>query len=146
MYPLDPSAVDFAPIAPESFTSIAAERGTIEQLLQIGTALSDCLNLTELLDLILAKSREITCSDAGSVYLIDHSGNEPKLIFKAVQTDSLPHISGELASVPLSLESLAGYVAMTGESLNIPDAYALPDHVPYKFDRQFDLQDRKSVV
>jgi HD-GYP domain-containing protein (c-di-GMP phosphodiesterase class II) len=140
MYPLDRSSVDFAPIAPDSLTSIAAERGTIEKLLEIGTALSDCLNLTELLDLILAKSREITCSDAGSVYLIDRSGNEPKLIFKAVQTDSLPHISGELASVPLSLESLAGYVAMTGESLNIPDAYVLPDHVPYKFDRQFDLQ------
>ena len=140
MYPIDRlSSIDLA-IEPDSLTSIAAERGTIEQLLQIGTALSDCLNLTELLDLILAKSREITCSDAGTVYLIDRSGNVPKLVFKAVQTDSLPHIAGEVASVPLSLASLAGYVAMTGESLNIADAYALPNNVPYKFDRHFDRQ------
>ncbi len=119
-------------------TTVAAERGTIEQLLAIGTALSDCLNLTELLDLILTKSREITCSDAGSVYLIDRSGTEPKLIFKAAQTDSLPNISFQFASIPLNPESLAGYVATTGESLNIPDAYALPQNVPYKFDRHFD--------
>jgi HD-GYP domain-containing protein (c-di-GMP phosphodiesterase class II) len=127
-------------ILPDSLTSIAAERHTIAQLLAIGTALSDCLNLSELLDLILAKSREITCSDAGSVYLIDRSHGEPKLIFKAAQNDSLPNLSFELASIPLNLESLAGYVATTSESLNIPDAYALPNNVPYKFDRHFDRE------
>ena len=121
-----------------SLTSIAAERQTIEQLLEIGVALSDCLDLTELLDLILTKSREITCSDAGSVYLVDRSQAEPKLIFKAAQTDSLPDLAFELTTIPLNPESLAGYVAITGESLNIPDAYALPCNVPYKFDRHFD--------
>jgi HD-GYP domain-containing protein (c-di-GMP phosphodiesterase class II) len=124
----------------DSLTSIAAERQTIEQLLAIGTALSDCLNLTELLDLILTKSREITCSDAGSVYLVDRSQIEPKLIFQAAQNDSLPDLSFQVVSIPLDLASLAGYVATTGESLNIPDAYALPSDVPYKFDRQFDLE------
>jgi len=136
---IDSHRIDIA-IASPDLTSIAAERNTIEQLLAIGTALSDCLNLTELLDLILTKSREITCSDAGSVYSIDRSNGEPKLIFKVAQTDSLPDVSFEFASIPLNLESLAGYVATTGESLNIPDAYALPDDVPYKFDRQFDLE------
>lgn len=42
----------------------------IEQLLDIGAALSDTHDLSELLNLILCKSREITCSDAGSVYLV----------------------------------------------------------------------------
>ncbi len=124
----------------ETITDINAERWIVEQLLAIGTALSDCLNLTELLDLILTKSREITCSDAGSVYLIDRSGCEPKLVFKAAQTASLPDLSFEETSIPLNLQSLAGYVAMTGESLNIPDAYALPGNVPYRFDRHFDLK------
>jgi HD-GYP domain-containing protein (c-di-GMP phosphodiesterase class II) len=130
------SALMFA----DSLTSIAAERQTIEQLLAIGTALSDCLNLTELLELILTKSREITCSDAGSVYLVDRSQSKPKLIFQAAQNDSLPNLSFQVASIPLDLASLAGYVATTGESLNIPDAYALPSDVPYQFDRQFDLE------
>jgi HD-GYP domain-containing protein (c-di-GMP phosphodiesterase class II) len=137
---VDSSSTDRVLILPDSLTSIAAERTTIEQLLEIGTALSDCLNLTELLDLILSKSREITCSDAGSVYLIDRSHGEPKLIFKAAQNDSRSNVSFKSASIPLNPESLAGYVATTGESLNIPDAYALPPHVPYKFDRHFDLE------
>jgi HD-GYP domain-containing protein (c-di-GMP phosphodiesterase class II) len=130
----------------ESISDVAGERWTIERLLEIGTALSDCLNLTELLDLILSKSREITCSDAGSVYLLDRTGKEPKLIFAAAQTYSLPDISFEYASIPLSLSSLAGYVAMTGESLNIPDAYALPQNVPYKFDRHFDVESNYRTV
>jgi HD-GYP domain-containing protein (c-di-GMP phosphodiesterase class II) len=137
---VDSSLTDLAISTGDSITSIAAERNTIEQLLSIGTALSDCLNLTELLDLILAKSREITCSDAGSVYLIDRSHGEPKLIFRAAQNDSLPNLPFQLASIPLNPESLAGYVATTGESLNIPDAYAIGDNVPYKFDRHFDRE------
>jgi HD-GYP domain-containing protein (c-di-GMP phosphodiesterase class II) len=130
----------------ESISDVAGERWTIERLLEIGNALSDCLNLTDLLDLILSKSREITCSDAGSVYLLDRTGTEPKLIFAAAQTDSLPNISFEYASIPLNLASLAGYVAMTGESLNIPDAYALPDNVPYRFDRHFDVESNYRTV
>jgi HD-GYP domain-containing protein (c-di-GMP phosphodiesterase class II) len=131
---------DSALMFSDSLTSIATERSTIEQLLEIGTALSDCLNLTELLDLILTKSREITCSDAGSVYLVDRSQAEPQLIFKAAQTDSLPDLKFELMTIPLNPTSLAGYVATTGESLNIPDAYQIPADLPYQFDRHFDLE------
>jgi HD-GYP domain-containing protein (c-di-GMP phosphodiesterase class II) len=130
----------------ESISDVAGERWTIERLLEIGNALSDCLNLNELLDLILSKSREITCSDAGSVYLLDRTGTEPKLIFAAAQTDSLPDISFEYASIPLNPASLAGYVATTGESLNIHDAYALPQNVPYKFDRHFDVKSNYRTV
>lgn len=119
---------------------ISADRATIKQLLSIGTALSDCLDLAELLDLILSTSREITCSDAGSVYLVDRSEDEHKLVFKAVQTDSVLNIPFEEKSIPLNLESLAGYVAITGESLNIPDAYAIPTDLPYQFDRHFDVK------
>jgi HD-GYP domain-containing protein (c-di-GMP phosphodiesterase class II) len=124
----------------DAISDVAAQRWIVEQLLEIGTALSDCLNLAELLDLILAKSREITCSDAGSVYLVDRSAPAPKLVFKAVQTDSLLNVPFEETSIPLNLQSLAGYVATTGESLNIADAYAIPACVPYQFDRHFDLK------
>jgi HD-GYP domain-containing protein (c-di-GMP phosphodiesterase class II) len=131
---------DSALMFSDSLTSIATERSTIEQLLEIGTALSDCLDLKELLDLILTKSREITCSDAGSVYFVDRSQAEPQLIFKAAQTDSLPDLRFELMTIPLNPASLAGYVATTGESLNIADAYRIPEDLPYKFDRHFDLE------
>lgn len=110
----------------------------IEQLLAIGTALSSSQNLGELLNLILSKSREITCSDAGSVYLIDHSDAIPKLIFKAAQNDSQPHITLEEFAMPLNGKSLAGYVALTGKSLSLPDAYDLPAEIEYQLDKSFD--------
>lgn len=110
----------------------------IEQLLAIGSALSSSNNLDELLHLILFKSREITCSDAGSVYLIDRSDAAPKLIFKVSQNDSIPNTPFEEFAMPLTQKSLAGYVALTGESLNLPDAYNLPRGVPYDLDRSFD--------
>lgn len=130
----------------DTISDVASERWTIDRLLEIGNALSDCLNLTELLELILAKSREITCSDAGSVYLIDRTQAEPKLIFTAAQTYSLPNRSFQSARIPLDKSSLAGYVAITGESLNILDAYALPQNVPYKFDRHFDVESNYRTV
>jgi HD-GYP domain-containing protein (c-di-GMP phosphodiesterase class II) len=41
-------------------------------------------------------------------------------------------------SIPLTQKSLAGYVALTGRCLNIPDAYDLPPEFPYQFDCSFD--------
>src|SRR5512136_455584 len=102
----------------------------IEQLLDIGAALSSSSDLGELLNLILSKSREITCSDAGSVYLVDSSDGYPKLLFKVAQNASRPNVSFREFAIPLTRQSLAGYVALTGESLNLPDAYALPSGVP----------------
>lgn len=111
----------------------------IEQLLDIGVALSDTYDLGELLNLILSKSREITCSDAGSVYLVDELNvKECKLVFKAAQNDSLPDLAFQEQVLAITSESLTGYVALTGQSLNLADAYNLPKNTPYKFDKSFD--------
>jgi len=112
----------------------------VQELLAIGTALSGIQDLDELLALILLKCREITCSDAGSVYLLDQSDNVPKLLFKVTQNASLPQTSFSEFAVPLSPRSLAGYVALTGKILNIPDAYNLSADVPYTLDRSFDQE------
>jgi HD-GYP domain-containing protein (c-di-GMP phosphodiesterase class II) len=123
----------------ELLQEASAERvELIEQLLAIGSALSSTKNLDELLHLILCKSREITCSDAGSVYLIDRNEATPKLLFKVAQNDSIPNNPFQEFAMPLTRKSLAGYVALTGESLNLPDAYNLPEDVPYELDRSFD--------
>jgi HD-GYP domain-containing protein (c-di-GMP phosphodiesterase class II) len=135
--------VSYSPIltleSQELLQEASAERvELIEQLLAIGSALSSSNNLDELLHLILSKSREITCSDAGSVYLIDRTEATPKLIFKVAQNDSIPNNPFQEFAMPLTRKSLAGYVASTGESLNLPDAYNLPPEVPYQLDRSFD--------
>ena len=122
----------------------------VEQLLAIGTALSGSQNLDELLDLILSKSREITCSDAGSVYLTDYIDGIPHLIFKATQNDSQPNTSFQELAIPVKVKSLAGYVALTGETLNLPDAYdLLPDAIyelDYSFDRSTPYHTRSVLV
>ncbi|MEG4486868.1 HD domain-containing phosphohydrolase [Microcoleus sp. D2_18a_B4] len=119
--------------------SAAAEKThLIEKLLDIGAALSSAQDLGELLNLILSKSREITYSDAGSVYLVDHSDETPKLLFKVAQNGSKPSLSFKEFALPLTDKSLAGYVAITGQSLNLSDAYDLPPGVPYRLDTSFD--------
>ncbi|MEB3278793.1 MAG: HD domain-containing phosphohydrolase [Lyngbya sp.] len=123
---------------PEYLKELAEQAELIEKLLDIGAALSSTQNLSTLLNLILAKSREITCSDAGSVYLVDASDNTPKLLFKVAQNVSLPNLSFREFAIPLTDRSLAGYVALTGETLNIPDAYQLPSDKPYRLDSSFD--------
>lgn len=110
----------------------------VEQLLDIGAALSSTYDLGKLLTLILTKSREITCSDAGSVYLVDRTDEMPKLLFKVAQNASRPNVSFREFAIPLTRQSLAGYVALTGEILNLADAYELPSTVPYQLERSFD--------
>lgn len=88
--------------------------------------------------MILTKSREITCSDAGSVFLLDQGPSGPHLIFKVAQNDSLPTLRFQETTLPLTYRSLAGYVALTGRSLNIPDAHNLMPGLPYQLDRNFD--------
>ncbi|MEB3886821.1 HD domain-containing phosphohydrolase [Lyngbya sp. CCY1209] len=117
---------------------LAEQAELIEKLLDIGAALSGTRDLAKLLNLILSKSREITCSDAGSVYLVDHSDNHSKLLFKVAQNASLPNLSFREFAIPLTDKSLAGYVALTGKNLNIEDAYNLPQTEPYRLDRSFD--------
>jgi HD-GYP domain-containing protein (c-di-GMP phosphodiesterase class II) len=137
LFPHHPTMIVFE--KPEFKNESAVEKtDLIEKLLDIGAALSSAQDLGELLNLILSKSREITYSDAGSVYLVDHSHETSKLLFKVAQNGSKPRLSFKEFSLPLTDKSLAGYVAITGQSLNLSDAYDLPSDVPYQLDTSFD--------
>lgn len=139
---------------------LAGASQEIHELNQIGMALSAEHDPAKLLELILTKSREFTSSDAGSVYLVESAGNgekrqsllfatdqegspvqehEPQeqLRFKLAQNDS---VAVQFREVPISIneKSIAGYVALTGEIVNIEDAYHLPADVPYAINRKFD--------
>jgi HD-GYP domain-containing protein (c-di-GMP phosphodiesterase class II) len=116
-------------------------REQIEKLNQIGIALSSETKLKKLLELIVRESREFTGSDGGSLYILDHD----KLYFHVTQNDTLsrrpnPPPGFEPYPLPLSKNSIAGYVAITGELLNIANVYDLPKSVPYEFNPEFDLR------
>ncbi len=111
-----------------------------EDLINIGKALSSEKDMEKLLRLILFFSKRITGADAGSIYLVetDDSG-EKRLRFKYSHTFSR-EIPLEEFTMPMDKRSIAGYVAVTGEVLNISDAYNLQGDAPYSFNSSFDEQ------
>ncbi len=136
---------------------LAGASQEIHELNQIGMALSAEHDPGKLLELILTKSREFTSSDAGSVYLVESTGQRQSLLFApgtpgAPMQDAQPHeqlrfklaqnhtveVPFREAAIDINEQSIAGYVALTGEIVNIEDAYHLPADVPYAINRKFD--------
>jgi HD-GYP domain-containing protein (c-di-GMP phosphodiesterase class II) len=113
-------------------------RREMEQLNQIGVSLSAERDTDALLTLILSKAREITRSDAGSVYLVEESPDGPaRLRFKLAQNDSV-HVPFTEFTLPIDAASVAGHVALTSSILQLDDAYVLPPGSPFKINREFD--------
>jgi HD-GYP domain-containing protein (c-di-GMP phosphodiesterase class II) len=113
-------------------------RSEIDQLNETGIALSTQRDRESLLNLILQKSREVTQSDAGSLYLIEESSQGVRqLRFKITQNDSV-QFSFRESILPIDSSSIAGYVALTGEELHLADVYQIPPAFPFNFNRKFD--------
>src|SRR5438093_1263322 len=99
-------------------------------------------NRDALLATILTRAREITRSDAGSLYLVDETADGTRsLVFVLAQNDSVK-IPFRESHLPLTSESVAGHVALSGEILNLADAYHPPPGVPFHINRSFDEQAR----
>ena len=113
----------------------------IDELNNIGAALSGERDTTKLLDLILQKSREITKSDAGSIYLVeeDEKGSGRVLRFSHTQNDSV-NVPFRESTMPIDKSRISSYVALTGETLHIEDVYNLPPDLPYSFAKDFDAR------
>jgi HD-GYP domain-containing protein (c-di-GMP phosphodiesterase class II) len=113
-------------------------RQQIAELNHIGVALSAEKDVQKLLDLILRASREITSSDAGSLYLVEEvSKTQKRLRFKLTQNDSVL-VSFTEFTMPIDRRSIAGYVADTAKVLHLKDVYRLPAGSPFQFNRRFD--------
>jgi signal transduction histidine kinase len=112
--------------------------GEVTRLNRIGIALSAERDPERLLNFILTTARDFTCSDAGSLYILerDEEGNR-RLRFNNSQNDSLPNLALVKFTIPVSKSTLAGYVAATGEPLNIPNVYAIGE-AEYSFNPAFD--------
>jgi HD-GYP domain-containing protein (c-di-GMP phosphodiesterase class II) len=113
-------------------------RRELGELNQIGVSLSAERDTDALLDLILRKAREITHSDAGSIYVIEEAADGTRrLRFKLAQNDSVEVPFTEF-TLPIDDASVAGHVAMTGAVLQLDDAYAPPPGSRFRVNREFD--------
>jgi HD-GYP domain-containing protein (c-di-GMP phosphodiesterase class II) len=121
--------------------ALALRDAELAELTRIGVALSTERSLITLLEMILTQARRIAACDAGSLYLVDrHDADAPAstLRFKLAQNHSLPQLPFRESTIPIDERSLAGYVAATGRSLVLADAYEMDPGVPYAFNRSFD--------
>jgi HD-GYP domain-containing protein (c-di-GMP phosphodiesterase class II) len=130
----------------------------LQELNQIGVALSAERDMSRLLNLILQKAREITRADAGTLYLVEKQKDIPtnpadffqdkQLRFKLSHCDSRATNYSEF-TMPIVKSSLAGYVALTGQVLNLPDVYRISADCEYRHNRSFDEKVRyrtKSIL
>jgi len=112
----------------------------VRDILKVIEELNTLKDVDAILDKVLAEARSMTHSDAGSIYLIESQD----LRFSYVHNDTLfkgPDSSKHLYTdftVPINQQSIVGYVAMSGETLAIPDAYELSGQEPYSFNKKFD--------
>ena len=115
------------------------DRLNMERLNDVGRALASEQNLDRLLDLILVQARSLLSAEAGSIYLVIGEPEKRELLFAHTQNArlSLPY---HRFRMPLSVSSMAGFVATTGECLNINDAYRISQDAPYKFNDSFDIR------
>jgi diguanylate cyclase (GGDEF)-like protein len=114
----------------------------LRELVQIGIALTSEPDLSTLLDRILTEARRFTRAEAGTLFLREGD----YLRFTVVANDVLARRVGEremrqqLHAQPLklSIPSVAGYVAKTGNLVNLRDAYDLAPGLPYVFNPDWD--------
>jgi HD-GYP domain-containing protein (c-di-GMP phosphodiesterase class II) len=123
----------------------------LRRLNEIGVSLSVERDLTALLERILQEARRFTRADAGTLYLL----HQDHLTFEIAQNDTLKSFVGGrhgdtgIPPVPLDRSSVSGYVAVTGEVLNIEDVYSDPRHQfdgPKNYDRMSGYHTRSMLV
>ncbi|MEW5893490.1 MAG: HD domain-containing phosphohydrolase [Pseudomonadota bacterium] len=106
----------------------------LEQLNQIGIALSGERDIQSLLEKILVAAKEITGSDAGTLYTVTEAR---ELQFSILRNDRLKLAQGGTTGAPIRLPNIplyladgqpnhrmvAAHAAVTGQTVNIQDAY-----------------------
>lgn len=123
--------------------------GRLEQLNNIGAALSKERDITRLLEYILLAAKGITRADGGTIYSKVVDAN--RLRFEILRTDSLNIAMGGSASEPIHFPDLplinangepndslvAAYAAIHRVTINIEDAYSDPNF-DFSGTRKFD--------
>jgi GAF domain-containing protein len=127
-----------------------AEPELLLSLLEICDRLSCNLDLKDLLWQVLKKSCDLTWSDAGSIYLVEREDQLTTVCFTVSYNASQPDRSLESFALPMTTNTLVGYVALTAEILNLEDVYDLPTDAPYRhhstFDADIDYRTRSALV
>ena len=98
--------------------ALSREREKLSALTDIGVALGSTLDLNELLVLVLDRVSPLMAADRSTLYLLDEDTGE--LWSKVAQGEEVREIRLKVG------DGLAGWVAKSGQVLNIKDVYQDP--------------------
>jgi len=107
----------------------------LHSMLQVGANLATIDDIPTMASMILREARRVAGAEAGSLYLC--TGDSVRLA--AAQNDRIG--SEKLIEVlldrelPVNSDTLVGFVASTGQAVNIADSYALPTGTPFRIRR-----------
>lgn len=115
----------------------------IQRIIQIDSELNKIRDYDILLERVLLEARRVVRADAGSIYVkegdvisIKYAQNDTKQkSLKPGEKQAYPHFS-----IPVDDKTISGYVAMTGELVNIPDVYNLSPGLPYSYNASYDAK------
>lgn len=117
------------------------EKQKLMQIINLGLEVAQVKDIDLLLERILTEARHFVNADAGSIYIKE----DHKLMFSYTQNETLRQklpsgrkLIYSTFSIPINDKSIAGYVALTGKTLNIENVYKLPEGVSYSFDKRYD--------
>ncbi len=130
--------------------AVIKDQNELQSLLDVGRALSSEHETDKILDMILQEAVSNTQADGGSIYLVEKvpqdslGGARPrfhhKLRFHKTINKSLEDIHESNMFMEIDTTSIAGFVALSGETLTIDDCYKLSEDTPYSFNTDFDLK------
>ncbi|MBI3398876.1 MAG: HD domain-containing protein [Deltaproteobacteria bacterium] len=117
------------------------EKQKLMQIINLGLEVAQVKDIDLLLERILTEARRFVNADAGSIYIKEND----KLMFSYTQNETLRQklpagrkLIYSTFSIPINDKSIAGYVALTGKTLNIENVYKLTEGVSYSFDKHYD--------
>lgn len=87
---------------------------------------------SQLLDEVLTRSRKVTGAEAGTIFMVRHQGRSRWLEATHFQNARIAPPEAGLR-VAMTRRSIAGYVALTGVTLRIPDVYKIARRHAYRF-------------
>ena len=118
-----------------------SEKEKLNAVMRLGVGLAEVKDVDVLLERILLEARQLTNADAGSIYIKEADKLKFSYTQNETQQKKLPpgrKLIYSTFSIPINNQTISGYVANTGEALNIPDAYTLRAGLPYSFSRSYD--------
>ena len=119
--------------------AVERDLARLESIAEIGDELNRFQDFDRLLDHILTEARRACGAESGAIFTVDGD----RLRCRHLQNDLLDARGDrsymDATDRPLTLDTIAGTVALTGRIVRVDDAYEIPGHHEFIYDRGRDI-------